>query len=131
MKEKFEFVPDDYKSPDNWEGIRKMVKIKEDVDLDKERQDYVRWIKIGLPEARKGDPKIPHPSFPEWLVEHELAEKKMHKYIYSSHQDKGAIFECDAYDIMEADELYKKATGQDPKKQNDVYCEIKNIENEE
>lgn len=52
------------------------------------------------------------------------------KFTYRDNREKDSkgfgkvIFECDARNIIEADELYKKATGQNPECQNYIGCSI-------
>ena len=40
------------------------------------------------------------------------------------------VFECVAKDILEADKNYEAATGKDPKKQNNIACSLKPVEEE-
>ncbi|HPL92898.1 MAG TPA: hypothetical protein PLB38_01280 [bacterium] len=58
------------------------------------------------------------------------AEELRHFTYFDYFKNREVIFECDAKGILEADELYKKATGKDPAKQSDVGCTVgKIIEN--
>lgn len=53
----------------------------------------------------------------------------MNKYIYSDKRKTPpkVVFECEAPNILEADKLYKKATGNDPAQQPYVGCESKEV----
>ena len=56
-------------------------------------------------------------------------EKEVSKFVYRDNFSDGKIiFECESDGIINADELYKKATGNDPKKQSHVGCSIEKIE---
>ncbi len=54
---------------------------------------------------------------------------KMNRFIYrdNSTNEHRIIFECETESILDADELYKKATGKDPAKQAYVGCSIERV----
>jgi hypothetical protein len=45
-------------------------------------------------------------------------------FISENEKENEVVFECDAKDILEADVMYKEATGNDVSKQGHVGCEI-------
>lgn len=55
----------------------------------------------------------------------------MKKFIYRDHNIEKIVFECITSDILEADKLYKKETGNNIMKQPHVGCEIQKIETKE
>lgn len=56
-------------------------------------------------------------------------ESKFYKYTYVNKLDNNRlVFECVAKDILEADKNYEKATGKDPKKQNNIACSLEPAE---
>ncbi|MDD5043395.1 MAG: hypothetical protein PHD51_01850 [Patescibacteria group bacterium] len=57
-------------------------------------------------------------------------KKELRRYVYTDHKIEKVIFECEAGDILEADELYKKATGNDSSKQAYVGIQILEIKKE-
>lgn len=65
---------------------------------------------------------------PSFKPELEPIKKKKYTYIDHNQGDK-VVFECEAKDILEADELYKKATGKNPEKQGYVGIVFKNVSN--
>jgi len=52
------------------------------------------------------------------------AEELRHFTYFNYLKKRELIFECDAKNILEADELYKKETGEDPAKQSNVGCTV-------
>lgn len=58
-------------------------------------------------------------------MEEEKVEKKLRTYTYADYKSKEVMFECVANDILEADKKYMDATGNDPSKQNNIGCSIK------
>ena len=48
-------------------------------------------------------------------------------YIYTDHCKEMIVFEVKASTILEADILYKIATGKDPAKQLNIGCETKEV----
>ncbi len=48
------------------------------------------------------------------------------RYIYRDHSKGGdeIIFECEAQNITEADQLYEAKIGKNPEKQKEVGCEV-------
>ena len=60
-------------------------------------------------------------------MENENPEKELYTYTYTDYKSKEIIFECIAEDILEADKKYMETTGNDPSKQNNIGCSIKEI----
>lgn len=58
----------------------------------------------------------------------ELNKEDSRHFTYVNYlKNREVIFECEAKNILEADELYKKAIGKDPAKQSDVGCTVEKI----
>ena len=53
------------------------------------------------------------------------------KYTYrDNHDNRKVVFECEAPGILEADELYRQATGKNVEKQPHIAVDFKNVEEE-
>jgi hypothetical protein len=59
----------------------------------------------------------------------ESIERPMWHYIYSNNELPGhpVIFECDAFDIIKADDLYEERLGIRPERENHIGCSIVKI----
>lgn len=117
------------KEKDPWLGIRNTYKIPENLNLDAEHEAYLEWLKQKHLPVLDKNKNIERKSFPDWLTNRGLAEKKLLKFIYrgNGQSPPKILFECVAKDIIEADEKYQEATGKDPEKQKYVGREIKSI----
>jgi hypothetical protein len=56
----------------------------------------------------------------------ENTERLKFHYVYCNNEISGRpiVFECDAFDILEADDLYEKALGVKPERQNHIGCSV-------
>jgi hypothetical protein len=59
-------------------------------------------------------------------------EQILKKYTYTDNKtpNKNIIFECEAFDILEADKKYQEETKNNPNKQNHIGCSQEPINNE-
>ena len=67
-------------------------------------------------------------SSPEGL-NFENIEKPKWQYIYSNNEMSGhpVVFECEAFDILEADRLFEERIGKAPDKENHISCSMVKI----
>ena len=59
----------------------------------------------------------------------ESMETPKWRYIYSNNEMSGhpVVFECEAFDILEADSLFEERIGKAPDKENHISCSIVKI----
>jgi len=67
-------------------------------------------------------------SSPEGLNFESMETPKWH-YFYSNNEMSGhpVVFECEAFDILEADKLFEERIGKAPDKENHISCSMVKI----
>jgi hypothetical protein len=67
-------------------------------------------------------------SSPEGLNFESIERPRWH-YTYTNNEMSGhpVVFECDAFDILEADSLFEERIGKAPDKENHISCSIVKI----
>ena len=55
------------------------------------------------------------------------ASEKKYKYTYREYSTRNIVFECVTTNIIEADKMYREATGKNPEKQNNIGCSIEEV----